>query len=142
MHHEKSLLDSSDKKPEIIDLYNMTKAGADALDQKCPTYTVGCRTRRWTLAIWFAMIDIAAKDSDTITRRDFLVSLGRDIIKEHLACRSAIKNLLRELRATISRIAGTARDEQLPIPENPSKRRTCHLPSDQGSEAFNELYPV
>ncbi|KAJ8889888.1 hypothetical protein PR048_009393 [Dryococelus australis] len=51
VHHEKSLLDSSDKKPEIIDFYNMTKAGLGALDQKCATYTVGRRTRRWTSRI-------------------------------------------------------------------------------------------
>ncbi|KAJ8877195.1 hypothetical protein PR048_021649 [Dryococelus australis] len=47
------------------------------------------------------------KDCDNITRRDFLVSLGRDLIKEHLASRSAMKNLPNELCATISRIVDT-----------------------------------
>ncbi|KAJ8870977.1 hypothetical protein PR048_027279 [Dryococelus australis] len=99
-----------DKKPEIIDFCNFTKAGVYALDQKCATYTVGRRTRRWTLAIWFAIIDIAAvnahvvlgatEDSDNITRRDFVVrSLGRDQIKDYLASRYAIKNLQRERAA-------------------------------------------
>ncbi|KAJ8896340.1 hypothetical protein PR048_001684 [Dryococelus australis] len=115
----------------------MTKVGQDALDQKCATHTVGRRTRRWTLAIWFAIMDIAVvnvhvilganKDSDNITSRDFLLFLGRDLIKEHIVSRSAIKNLPRELHATISRIAGISRDEQFPIPENPSKRRRYHI---------------
>ncbi|KAJ8868309.1 hypothetical protein PR048_029825 [Dryococelus australis] len=113
----------SDKKPEIIDFYNMTKAGVDALDQKCATYTAGRRTKRGSLTVWFAMMDIAA-----VNVHDFLVrSLGRDLLKEHPASRSAIINPPRELRATISRTAGTARDEQLPIPENPSRRRRCHI---------------
>ncbi|KAJ8879409.1 hypothetical protein PR048_020017 [Dryococelus australis] len=93
--------------------------------------------KEMTLTIWFSIMDIAAvnthvfldatKDNDSITHHDFLVSLGRDLIKEYLASRSAIKNLQRELHVTISRIAGTARDEQLLIPENPSRRRRCHI---------------
>ncbi|KAJ8882598.1 hypothetical protein PR048_014409 [Dryococelus australis] len=114
-----------------------SRTPANKLVTKLTGLAVGCRTRRWALAIWFAIMDIAAvnahvvlgatKDSDNITRRDFLVSLGRYLINEHLTSRSAIKNLSRELCATISRIAGTARDEQLPITENPSKRRSCHI---------------
>ncbi|KAJ8872024.1 hypothetical protein PR048_028364 [Dryococelus australis] len=131
----------------------MTKAGIDALDQKWATHIVGGSTRRRILASWFAIMDISAvnahvvlganKDSDSIIRRNFLVCLGRDQIQEHLTSRSAIKNLPRELCATISRISGTETDEQLPITENPSKRHRCHIfPPDQESEAFNLMCPV
>ncbi|KAJ8888478.1 hypothetical protein PR048_007968 [Dryococelus australis] len=116
-------MDSSYKKPKIIDFYNKTKAGVDSLDQKCATYTVGRRTRRWILAIWFAIMDIAAvnahlvlgatKDSDNITCCDFLVSLGR--LQEINSC-LFLRTLQKDVNATSA--------------------------LGPRSEAFNLLYPV
>lgn len=46
MHHSNTI--GKTNKPEIIEFYNETKSGVDALDQKCVTR----RTRRWPMAIF------------------------------------------------------------------------------------------
>ncbi|XP_018407155.1 PREDICTED: uncharacterized protein LOC108783160 [Cyphomyrmex costatus] len=47
-------------KPEIILHYNDTKGGTDSFDQLCHTYTVSRRTLRWSMRIFFGMLDQAA----------------------------------------------------------------------------------
>ncbi|KAF2903079.1 hypothetical protein ILUMI_03113 [Ignelater luminosus] len=58
MHHDASVNEDS-QKPEIIHLYNDTKFGVDSLDAKCPLYSVQKRCRRWPIAVFFAVLNIA-----------------------------------------------------------------------------------
>lgn len=51
MHHDNKI-DEESNKPDMILYYNSTKAGVDALDQKCANYNTGQRTRRWPCAIF------------------------------------------------------------------------------------------
>lgn len=67
MHHD-NRVDEDSGKPDIILFYNSTKGGADALDQKCALYRTGRRCRRWPLAIWFAVMDMATVNSHIIFR--------------------------------------------------------------------------
>lgn len=46
------------KKPEAIMHYNKTKTGVDVMDQMLGKYTTKRRTNRWTLAIFYNMIDV------------------------------------------------------------------------------------
>lgn len=57
MHHSKTIAESG--KPGIIELYNSTKPGVDSLDQKCTIYSCQCKTRRWPLTVFYAMLDIS-----------------------------------------------------------------------------------
>lgn len=149
MHHEKSILEDHHAKiPEIIDFYNTTKVGVDVLDQKCAQFSVGRRTRRWPMAIWFALMDIAGVNARILyqsvapdyckERRLFLVALGRSLIHNQLARRSQMTNIPRELKILVKRVAGNGNEipqtcgrQQLENeadqqPQAP-KRQRCHL---------------
>jgi len=49
-----------EQKPEIINYYNKTKAGVDVLDKLVRAYSCKRSTRRWTVSLFFNVIDIAA----------------------------------------------------------------------------------
>ena len=57
MHHNNNI--ENNGKPEIINFYNETKAGIDALDQKGCHYTTYRKTRRWPMAVFYNVMDIA-----------------------------------------------------------------------------------
>jgi hypothetical protein len=40
-------------------VYNSTKSGVDTLEEKCASYTTSRKTRRWPMAVFCAMLDIA-----------------------------------------------------------------------------------
>lgn len=140
MHHEKSLLPREDKKPEIIDFYNLTKPGVDSLDQKAANYDVGRRSKRWPLTLFYRCVVIACTNSfvifttanpdTTITRRDFVISVGKSLIQDHMVRRLDAK-IPRELRSTIQRVRGVQEElnrhpQAQPRPGTP-KRGRCHI---------------
>ena len=51
------------KKPETILYYNSTKYGIDVIDQMARKYSVKSATRRWPIAIFYNIIDIALINS-------------------------------------------------------------------------------
>lgn len=133
MHHDKSV-NGTNGKPEIIDFYNSSKGGVDALDQKCALYEVGRRCRRWPLVIFYALLNISCVNSHVIflaanndarmRRRDFIKNIGMTLILDHMKIRAQIETLPKELRLSISRLTGTPLQIK-PTLEIPSKRRRC-----------------
>lgn len=84
MHHD-STVDEKTKKPEIIMFYNSTKAGVDALDEKCATYSTSRRTRRWPMTLFRCILNISDVNSriiyqfahgEEISRYNYLKQLG------------------------------------------------------------------
>lgn len=65
-HHDAAISDEDHKKPEIIMHYNATKFGVDTVDQMARTYSTKMSTRRWTLAFFCNMIDVAAINAFTM----------------------------------------------------------------------------
>lgn len=134
MHHSDEI-DPESQKPEIIEFYNATKSGVDSLDQKCASYSCGRRTRRWPLAIFYAMLNIARVNSYVIlkaanpgfkmTRREHGISLGKALINDHLMDRIQNKKLPKNIRQSIAEIL------KIPVPsaEEPArpqpKRQRC-----------------
>ena len=59
MHHDKKIAEGDDKKPDIIIHYNETKSGVDNLDHLVRLYTSKRATRRWPLALFMNMLDVA-----------------------------------------------------------------------------------
>ena len=51
------------KKPEVILFYNANKVGVDRFDQMAWLYTTRSATRRWPVAVWGNILDIAAINS-------------------------------------------------------------------------------
>ena len=138
MHHSQED-DPETGKPEIISFYNLTKSGVDALDQKCATYTASRRTRRWPMAIFFALVDIvcgvnsyrlyqAFKKTPDVTRLEFMKSLAKALTYPLLKRRLQNKSLPRELTFSIRRILQIPDEEVIQLETTEStfeKRRTC-----------------
>jgi hypothetical protein len=68
-----------DKKPEVITFYNVTKAAVDVVDQLCATYSCQRRTRRWPLAVFFALINIAGINSYVLYNYSSLRSIKLNV---------------------------------------------------------------
>ena len=48
------------KKPKVTLFYNETKGGVDTIDQMIGTNTCRMATRRWSVAVFLMMPDVAA----------------------------------------------------------------------------------
>ncbi|XP_069670943.1 piggyBac transposable element-derived protein 4-like isoform X1 [Periplaneta americana] len=135
MHHT-SDIDPDTGKPEIIMYYNMTKSGVDGLDQKCANYTSSRRTRRWPMAIFFTLVDVACgvnsyvlhqayPKSEVLTRLDFMKTLARSLISPHMQRRLYAEHLPRELSFSIKRILKIEDEPQVQQEDFFEKRKTC-----------------
>ncbi|CAH1965874.1 unnamed protein product [Acanthoscelides obtectus] len=121
--HDDSTIDPYTNKPEIILDYNMTKGGVDTVDKMCNTYSVGRRTKRWPLAFFFQLLNIAGINSQILyngthpesphkSRRIFLKTLALSWMKPFLSERAAIPTLPIDIRHFLSRYRQTQMDEE------------------------------
>lgn len=135
MHHTASV-DQNTKKPETILYYNETKIGVDLLDQRCSNYSTSRRTRRWSLTVFYRMLDISASNAYVInlsnesqkteSRFKFLKKLAGQLTKPHLERRVKNDHIQRDVRSSIRRILQIYED--LPSTSEVEKlevRKTC-----------------
>ncbi|UYV75169.1 hypothetical protein LAZ67_12002726 [Cordylochernes scorpioides] len=120
------------KKPEMITFYNMTKGGVYLLDQKTSLYSVGRRTKRWPLCIFFELLNIAGINCKLLFdgdqpqniykgRKDFLKALSLELVTEYHHIRSTTKSFSKPLRSIVRKHA-----EDIPEPLSKAQKR-CHL---------------
>lgn len=93
LHHEEKQ-DLESEKPEIIAFYNGTKGGVDSLDQKCSVYSTSRRTRRWSMALFYAILNISSvnsyiiyqscKNAKKIDRFQFIDELAYQLVEPHI----------------------------------------------------------
>jgi hypothetical protein len=91
LHTEAELAEGEKKKPQIICFYNENKVGVDVFDQMSRLYSCHSSSRRWPLAVWANILDIAginahvvfknAGNFPSVSRRVFLLRLI-----QHLVC--------------------------------------------------------
>ncbi|QQP48685.1 Uncharacterized protein FKW44_009067, partial [Caligus rogercresseyi] len=90
LHPTVSISEKKKKKPETIEYYNHTKFGVDSLDQMCRLYSTKSGTRRWPVAVFNNILDIAGINAwilyketqqDKITRRQFLQELAMELCR-------------------------------------------------------------
>ncbi|XP_027013443.2 piggyBac transposable element-derived protein 3-like [Tachysurus fulvidraco] len=108
-HQEVTIGDDRKRKPSTITDYNHMKCGVDVLDQMARMYSVRAATRRWPVAVFYNMLDLAAVNAYVLykactgwtgKRRLFLSHLAKELRcrfmqhKEILAQRRAAKLLL------------------------------------------------
>ncbi|CAI5669543.1 unnamed protein product [Oreochromis niloticus] len=121
MHSVVQTDNTTKRKPSTVTLYNTTKCGVDVMDQMVREYTVRRGTRRWPVAVFYNMIDMAALNAHVLyqacngtqeRRVGFLVEFARELANSHMAGK-------------------TARKEQLlrtqPSTPSPAKRATCQV---------------
>ena len=97
MHHDNNVQEDEKRKPEMILDYNKTKVGVDVADQMMKHYSVKRATRRWTLALFYNFIDMAALNAYIVwsychgkdKRRHFLESLINELKEKYMTKRSA-----------------------------------------------------
>ena len=113
MHSKPTLTQSG--KPEIINFYNKTKGGVDTFDQMCSTYSCSRRTRRWTLCIFYGLLNACCinafiihsdnmkrSNKKPMMRRMFMRQLALQLIAPWATSRINIKSLSKPLKDIIS----------------------------------------
>lgn len=137
--HSDSAVDPETKKPDILTQYDCYKGGVDSVDKLCSTYTVSRRTRRWSLAIFFQLLNIAGVNSQILYnqihderhkyRRIFLKNLSLSLMKQHLEERAMLKNLPVDIKCFLNKYK-----QQQPQQENedigepsPKMRKRCRF---------------
>ncbi|KAL4088632.1 hypothetical protein QTP88_023721 [Uroleucon formosanum] len=115
--HEQGDIDpeSVEKKPEVIMFYNQTKGGVDVVDELKGEYSVSRISCRWSLTIFFSLMNIAGINSQiiyrentgkTLSRREFLKNLGNELTKPFMIYRLQQPNLSISLRQQIIKLSG------------------------------------
>ncbi|XP_055365085.1 piggyBac transposable element-derived protein 4-like [Betta splendens] len=109
------------KKPSTVLQYNTAKCGVDIVDHMVREYTVRKGTRRWPVAVFYNMIDMAALNAHVLyqactgtkeRRVDFLAELAMELAHSYVAGKKALREeLLRKEPATPS----------------PGKRSVCQI---------------
>ncbi|XP_028988190.1 uncharacterized protein LOC114844769 [Betta splendens] len=109
------------RKPNTVALYDSTRSGVDAMAQMLRNHSVRAATRRWPVAVFYVMIDMAALNAHALYeactgrkegRADFLAELATELANPHVGEKRARKEQL--LR------------QQPPAPE-PGKRAVCQV---------------
>ena len=79
-HHSPEIeYDMVSNKPTIINHYNQNKAGVDTLDQIMETNSVRRKTHRWTLNMFFFILDSASQNAASLT----LVQKSKENLRIH-----------------------------------------------------------
>ena len=85
------------KKPESVLYYNANKCGVDMLDSMCRHMSTKAGCRRWTLAVFCNILDLAGVNAwiilkkvtgSNIQRRTFLQKLAEQLLADAIAARS------------------------------------------------------
>ncbi|XP_018403103.1 PREDICTED: piggyBac transposable element-derived protein 3-like [Cyphomyrmex costatus] len=66
LHKNKGKTDLATQKPEIVSYYNSTKGGTDTFDFLCKSYSTCRKTTRWTIRLFFSMLDQAVVNSNIL----------------------------------------------------------------------------
>lgn len=125
LHHDAAIDESTGekRKPEINTFYNSTIGGVHVADELSATYDVSGNSRKWPLTVFYAMLNMAGINANIIhgsntqaiqKRRNFIKTLGRMLVTEHLRARKEIPQLPRQLRKRIREFSGEP-DEEPPI---------------------------
>jgi len=104
-------------KPEIMEFYNATKGGVDTFDQMCSVSSCSRKTRRWPLCILYGMLKVACinpyithcenreeRRMAQISRREYILELGKALITRRAQRRLATPTLSRQLHTLITSV--------------------------------------
>ena len=90
--------ESAKKKPETVEFYNKIKCGVNVANQMVRQYSVKAGTRRWPVAVFYTILDLAAinafvlykkRTRDKVSTRYFLFKLATELRKDYIVERSS-----------------------------------------------------
>lgn len=108
MHKDKAM--GNEAKPEVISFYNSTRSGVNSMDRMIENYSVARKSCRWTLVVFYCLLNIGGLNSNIVYREntsenlihlEFLKTLGRQLMEEQLKYRSTINNLPKQIKMRI-----------------------------------------
>lgn len=108
MHADKTMVNKA--KPKVISFYNSTRSGVNTMDQMIENYSVARKSSRWTLAVFYCLLNIGGLNSVVVYRENtreklihltFLKTLGRQLMEEQLKYRSTISNLPKQIKTRL-----------------------------------------
>ncbi|KAJ8404190.1 hypothetical protein AAFF_G00339630 [Aldrovandia affinis] len=88
------------RKPETVVFFNSTKSGVCAVERMARQHTVKSGSRRWPVAVFYNMLDLAAINAfvlytqctdETISRRDFILKLAAELRERHMSGKTALQ---------------------------------------------------
>ncbi|KAM9344037.1 uncharacterized protein KZ484_016419 [Pholidichthys leucotaenia] len=100
LHQTVAIGSDQKRKPETVTFYNVTKAGVATLVQMARLYSVKGATRRWQVAVFCNLLDMAAINahillkqctSSSIPRRAFILQLAKELRADHLRLRNSVE---------------------------------------------------
>jgi hypothetical protein len=108
-----AVADNPANKPSQIMAYNASKGGVDTVDQMCRRFSVKRQTRRWTMSLFYTVVDIAALNTFTlftfpnkqIQRSEFMIALGQKLCQPLIASRPTI-GLQCRIRLCMEQVSG------------------------------------
>lgn len=154
MHTTGDISQNEAAKPEMILYYNNTKGAVDTLDKMLHEYTTKRKTRRWPLAFFFNILDIAALAAYIIFiennpnlikksegRRHFLTQLAEHLCVPTVEIRSLQPNVMgvHATRAAIELVLGRKVQPIVPITNSNTRGRSpivgsCHICDAEGNK--------
>ena len=157
LHHGDVVCDDTEK-PEIIEYYNKTKGALDTLDNMCAQYTVKRAIWRWTIAMFYGMVNIASVNAFVIyaynmrkqqphmklKRKEFLFSIARHLVTVFATQRYKFLTLSTKIKDVLI-LRGFALDSNKSTARNTEdysamlrKRGRCHL-CDRGRDVKTQF---
>ncbi|XP_072562338.1 uncharacterized protein [Paramormyrops kingsleyae] len=85
MHRNVEIGKDRKKKPNTVTDYNCMKCGVDIMDQKVRAYTVRTGTRRWPVAVFYNILDLAAMNAHILYKACTRSTEKRRVFMAHLA---------------------------------------------------------
>jgi len=109
LHRRAECQTDGKKKPESVLFYNENKCGVDVLDAMCKLMSTKAGCRRWPLAIFFNLLDIAAVNSwilfqkvtgSKMARREFIHQLSMELTDTAAASSADVQQTSADLPVT------------------------------------------
>ena len=133
MHQTVSTDNGPKKMPETVSHYNSTKYGVDVMDQMARLYSVKGGTRRWPVAVFYNILDLAAINAHILYKQCMDVNMTRKrFILELVKQLCAPQRMAR----TVSSVAAPVARRPLLIetPSPPTKRKKCQVARCSGNK--------
>ncbi|CAM4571152.1 unnamed protein product [Leuciscus chuanchicus] len=126
VHTSVGITDGPKAKPESVTYYNNTKYGVDVLDQMARRYSVKGGTRRWPVAVFYNILDLAGINahilfkectSSKLPRRKFMQQLAEELRAQFMEEKGAVLQFQAQ---------GSSQQQKQP-PQQTPKRRQCQV---------------
>ena len=139
--HMSAKLGATEKKPETIEFYSKTKCGVDVADQMARLYSVKAGTRRWPVAVFYNILDLASinvlvlykkQTGDKISGRDFLFKLATELREDYFAKRSNSKTTITRPHSISTLTA--------PKKAKAEKRKQCQIATNCPQNKTSKLF--